>query len=117
MRHPDYPEELGVGCVCAEHMEEDYVTPKEREKRLRTKARRRKTWANRRWRVSARGNAYLNTEGFNLTVFRQGNYWSYRVANTSNAKEVGYSRRRYQTEGAAKQATLDALLWAKEHFQ
>ena len=27
MEHPDYPETLGVGCICAEHMEEDYVNP------------------------------------------------------------------------------------------
>lgn len=116
MKHPDYPGELGVGCVCAEHMEQDYVAPKEREKRLRTKARRRMTWANRQWQVSAKGNPYLNTEGFNLTVFRQGSYWSFRVANTSDDEAVVYSRRRYQTEEEAKHATLDALLWAKEHL-
>ena len=27
MQHPDYPGVLGVGCVCAEHMEEDYEAP------------------------------------------------------------------------------------------
>jgi hypothetical protein len=27
MQHPDYPDVLAVGCVCAEHMEEDYAGP------------------------------------------------------------------------------------------
>ena len=38
MQHPDYSDILAVGCVCAEHMEQDYVRPKEREKRLRSAA-------------------------------------------------------------------------------
>ena len=29
--HPDYPDVLGVGSVCAEIMEEDYVAARERE--------------------------------------------------------------------------------------
>ena len=33
MQHPDYPEELAVGCICAENMEQDYVRPRERERR------------------------------------------------------------------------------------
>ncbi len=32
MAHPDYPDELACGCVCAEHMEGDYQRPREREK-------------------------------------------------------------------------------------
>ena len=69
MEHSDYPEVLGVGCICAEHMDQDYIGPSLREKKLRSKAQRRKTWANRNWHNSAKGNFYLNTEGFNLTVF------------------------------------------------
>ncbi len=61
MEHPDYPELLHVGCVCAEHMEEDYVRPKEREKRLKRVARRRPAWARREWQMSRQGNPYINT--------------------------------------------------------
>ena len=67
MEHPDYPETLCVGCVCAEHMEQDYLRPRLREQNLRSKSRRRKTWIKRNWRTSAKGNLYLNTEGYNLT--------------------------------------------------
>src|SRR5262249_44444099 len=31
MRHPDYPDALNVGCICAGHMEEDLVGARERE--------------------------------------------------------------------------------------
>jgi hypothetical protein len=67
MEHPKYPEMLGVGCFCAEHMEGDYVKPRSREKQLRSKSRRRQTWSNRQWRISAKGNLCLNFNGFNLT--------------------------------------------------
>ncbi len=34
MEHSNFSEILGVGCVCAEHMEGDYVRPREREQRI-----------------------------------------------------------------------------------
>lgn len=30
MQHPDYPESLAVGCICADHMENDYEGPRSR---------------------------------------------------------------------------------------
>ena len=44
MNHPDYPDELKVGCVCAENMENDYVNPRKREQKLKNKASRKKRW-------------------------------------------------------------------------
>jgi hypothetical protein len=99
-------------------MENDYVNPRLREQRLRSRARRRRTWAQREWRISARGNFYLRTEGFVLTVFRFSDrkdqeFWRVRVTNRlSGASQVG--RRRYPTVEAAKRAALDALIWAKD---
>lgn len=115
MQHPDYSDILAVGCVCAEHMEQDYVRPKEREKRLRSAASRRRTWANRQWRVSERGNPYLNSEGFNLTVFSRGSRWTVSVANRANGNSrIGVKT--YESMETAKAAALNALLWAKEHL-
>lgn len=120
MQHPDYSEVLGVGCVCAEHMEGDYAGPKERERTLRSLARRRKAWLGRAWRVSAKGNRYLNAEGFNLTIFQksdgQGAFWSFKVENRVTGQHQ-FSRRRYQTLEAAQKATFDALQWAKDHLR
>src|ERR1051325_4981142 len=50
MRHPDYEGDVGVGCVCAEHMEEDCTGPRLREKALRSRVRRRLTWNDRIWK-------------------------------------------------------------------
>ena len=72
MEHPDYPQVLGVGCVCAEHMEEDYVAPREREKRMRSRASRRSRWLSRQWRTSGKGNPSLNSDGYNIVVYQTG---------------------------------------------
>jgi hypothetical protein len=105
---PDYPETLGVGCICAEHMEDDHINPRLREQRLRSRARRGRTWAPRPWRTSARGNFYLRTEGFILTVFRVSDRngrqsWRVRVTNgLTAASQAG--RRRYPSADEAKRA-------------
>jgi hypothetical protein len=57
MTHPDYPRTLEVGCVCAEHMENDYVGPRRREAALK----RRQGWLRRAWRTSWSGNDYITT--------------------------------------------------------
>ena len=104
MEHPDFPEKLGVGCVCAEHMEEDYTAPKAREKRLRAAARRRSTWGRRQWRISYAGNLYLNTDGYTLAVYpvagRSGG-WKVAVSQrSSGARQEG--RRLYPSREAAQ---------------
>jgi hypothetical protein len=115
VQHPEYPDTLAVGCVCAEHMEEDYMRPRAREKRLRSAASRRRTWTTRQWRASEKGNPYLNTEGFNLTIFPYGAYWTVSVRNRANGKSrIGVKA--HENKDAAKAAALNALLWAKEHL-
>lgn len=63
MEHPDLDENFEVGCVCAEKMSDDYEGPKRRETKLRNRAVRRTRWLQRKWRVSAKGNSFLNLEG------------------------------------------------------
>jgi hypothetical protein len=55
MKHPEYPDELGVGCVCAEHMETDKGASRSREKDLKNVAEKRKRWLTRKWRLSEKG--------------------------------------------------------------
>src|SRR4051794_9059202 len=62
MEHPQYSGTLVVGCVCAEHMESDLVAPKRREQQLKSASARRTRWLTRRWRTSAKGNAFINTD-------------------------------------------------------
>lgn len=118
MAHPNFPDILSVGCVCAEHMEGDYVSPRSREKRLRNVARRRKSWSKRIWRLSRKGNPYINTDGYNVTVFRHprpGDGWGISVLNRTSGQSQ-FSRKNYASEEKAKLAALDALLWAKSNL-
>ena len=64
MEHASYPGRLVCGCICAGHMEEDYAAARKREKVLVNRARRRLNWPDRAgWRVSARGNPYIQWAG------------------------------------------------------
>ena len=112
MQHSDYAGTLSVGCICAEHMEEDYAGPKEREKKLKSAARRRKTWANRIWSQSSKGNLFINIDRFNITVFQKGASWALSITNrVTNRTRKG--SRTYPTQWAAQAAGFDALLWAR----
>lgn len=113
MHHPEYPAGLNVGCVCAEKMSDDYEGPRRREKALRSAASRKKRWLARTWKVSSRGNHFLNADGFNITIFC-GNDGSFdgRILERSSGRSVT-SRRRYITEDAAKLAAFDAMVFLK----
>jgi hypothetical protein len=43
MEHANNPDVIAAGCVCAEHLEQDYIRPRQREGRLKSAARRRKS--------------------------------------------------------------------------
>lgn len=68
--HIELGEELRVGCICAEKMTNDYINPKNQENNLRNRASRRKTWLNREWKRSKKGNKYLKFDGHILTIFQ-----------------------------------------------
>jgi hypothetical protein len=115
MTHPDYAGELGVGCVCAERMEDDYEGPRQRERALRSSAARRRRWLTRIWRTSARGNPYLNTDGFNITVFRNADgTWGGRIRERASGRSVT-ARRKYPSEARAKLAAFDAMISLKSN--
>ena len=42
MIHPEYPDEIHVGCICAEKMTDDYDTPRKRETAVRNRTIRKK---------------------------------------------------------------------------
>ena len=113
MTHPEYASELHVGCVCAEKMEDDYIGPRLREKALRSAAGRKKRWLGRKWKTSARGNSYINTDGFNITIYPNGDgTWGGRIEERGTARAVA-SRKRYPTEDAAKLAAFDGMVFLK----
>ena len=86
MTHPDYPGQLGCGCVCAGRMEENYEGARQREKIVRNAASRKRRWLSRDWRVSGKGNPYLNTDGYNVVIYPSRSnsgqqIWGFRVTN------------------------------------
>ena len=113
MTHPNYEETLHVGCVCAEHMEEDYVTPRRREQQLRNAAQRKKRWLSRHWSSSVKGNSYLNTDGFNITIFEKSSgSFGGKLTNRRTGESI-LSRRTYSSEDQAKLAAFDAMIFLK----
>ena len=113
MTHSDYSETLGVGCVCAEHMEQDYEAPRRRERQLRNSAQRKRRWLSRKWRTSAKGNSYLNTDGFNITVFRKNDgTWGGMLTDRETGQSIS-SRRIYVTQDQAKLAAFDGMIFLK----
>lgn len=118
MSHQNYPGQLGCGCVCAGRMEENYDGARQREKVLRNAAGRKRRWLNRDWRLSDKGNSYINTDGYHVVIFPTGlnnnrQSWGFRVTNRRTDDTLA-SRKLYPTEDAAKLRAFDAIIWMKE---
>ncbi|MBV6489836.1 MAG: hypothetical protein CNCCGFBP_00210 [Fimbriimonadaceae bacterium] len=67
--HPQTRLTVGVGCICAEKLTEDYVNPKVREKLAKGRAARNARWLKKEWQPSAKGFT-LKALGYRMTVFR-----------------------------------------------
>jgi hypothetical protein len=113
MSHPDYGDELRVGCVCAGHMEEDYEAAKSRETAMRARSSRRAKFPDRAgWRLSARGNRFINVGGFNIVAYPTHDHghsgFSVRVLDKRSGRTV-FVPGRYQTQVDAKLAAFDQM--------
>jgi hypothetical protein len=60
-----------AGCVCAQHLTDDFTNPKLREQELKGRAGRRFRWPTLNWRLSNKGNLYLR-KGGNVVVLKRG---------------------------------------------
>ena len=106
MEHADVENRFNVGCVCAEKMADDYTGPRVRETRLRNRSARRTRWLQRQWRVSAKGNSFLNLEGYNLVVYpTKTQRWGYKIGDR-------FGTRTFATVAEAKLALFDDF-WAQ----
>lgn len=113
MGHPEYPDVLGVGCICAEHMERDYAAPREREKQMQRRTSRRARWLLRQWRTSAKGNPFLNTDGFNIVIHPAGSGWTFRISERDGSL-TWPAKRRYPSEHEAKLGAFDMMMFLKD---
>ena len=75
LRHPDYPDEIHVGCKCASKMTDDYVTPQKNENILRNRANRRINFLKQRWIRNQNGNLVLHYKNEIITAIeKNGSY-------------------------------------------
>lgn len=78
MNHPEYPRQIGAGCVCAGRMEGDIEGAKRREAELKSREARRKTFIHHSRKRSKNGNEYFKYNGEIVTIiqdkFRRGHY-------------------------------------------
>jgi hypothetical protein len=110
MEHDDYPDPLRVGCICAENMEEDYVAPREREKRFISERKRKNTWIDKRWKVSRKGNDWKQEGMWLFTIFQSytGNSYKLFIKNDITGDGV-VTPTAYPTPYDAKLAAWDFL--------
>lgn len=107
LEHPDYHGEIRVGCVCASKMIDDYVDPKESERKLKNRVNRKLNFMKQEWRFkSSTGNYTLRYKGNNITIMKskhgpnwgvifKGKYlWDYngkRIKDLDTAKIVAFN--------------------------
>jgi hypothetical protein len=65
-------------------------------------------WLDRRWRVSAKGNDWLEADGFRVVIFERGGSWAAAVIATGGEFKH-FSRRTYASESQAKLAAFDLI--------
>jgi len=110
VEHDNHPGALEVGIICCEHLTQDYVGARAREKSLRSLAGRRDSFVNgTRWAISKNGNPTLKTpDGYRVAIFQRGN--GFRVwIKAPNANDGEYGALTHKTEIQAKLAAFNYL--------
>lgn len=79
MVHPEYDGQLRVGCVCAEKMSEDYVNPRKREKTLKNKVARKKTFMKKPWSYKEEKGTYSKKYKGEYITMMKGRYGSWGI--------------------------------------
>jgi hypothetical protein len=106
MQHPEYPDELRCGCICAGHMEGDLVAAQNRESALKRCNRRVASGMRAVWKISSRGNPYWRNGFCIMTVFRKNDAWSGSVKDRSDSKFTWFLKDTFPSDADAKRAVL-----------
>lgn len=115
MTHPDYDGELACGCDCASKMEVDSSAAPARDRKLKSRARRKKAWPIlKAWQRSQKGNLTILKSGIRVTVFpRDGGFAAVVSSLQDDFKK--FSRRTYPTEAAAQLASFEVFAEQSEN--
>lgn len=109
MKHPDYKNILGVGCICAGKMEENYIIAKQRDDYMKKRASKRQRWLkNSRWKKSQKGNDWIKTDGYIIVMKKNGVLWSALIKSEDETFKK-WSNRKYESINEAKLAAFDYL--------
>ena len=108
MQHKKYPDVLSVGSVCAGNMEQNLARALGREELMKSRVQKRKRWLARKWKVSKKGNDFIKTDGFVITVFKKGKLWNGHVIQEHGPYEA-YSRKSFPTSDRVKLAAFDLV--------
>lgn len=82
MQHPDYIAELEVGCVCAEKDDLMIMWAPSGGRQSCVIVQRDELLAETHLASSAKGNSFLNLEGYNLVVYpTKTDRWGYKIGN------------------------------------
>jgi hypothetical protein len=115
MEHPDFPDTLDCGCICAGHMEMDPDRAKKREATMKAAARRRATWLHRKgWRRSRAGNPMIRVNGYQVVIFPKDGGWGGLVEHPATERKM-FARRTYPHMDAARLAAFDAIVFLENH--
>lgn len=113
MSHRRYPETLECGCICSGHMEEDLAGAETRNESIKSRIRKRTNSPKLKgWKLSAKGNPYINLDGFNIVVSKQQGYHKVGIKPVGDGKHL-WGSRRYQDIDSAKRGAYDALAHIK----
>jgi hypothetical protein len=118
--HQMFPEGILVGLKCAEALQkDDFYGPEKREREHRTDLRIRSDWSKRQWQTSRIGNPFVNSRGFNISIWRKGSGFgvTVRLENRFDDEFVRNDPRMYTTLEEAKLGALERLLEARAEFR
>ncbi len=107
--HPDYGEELLVGCQCAEKLTGDYENPQRREKELKNRTTRRTNFLKRTWKISAKGNEYINVDNHNIIIKEDSTTHKFTVKIDDT-----WGKKHFDTSELAKIAAFKGIEYFKE---
>ncbi|MGV8830443.1 MAG: hypothetical protein ACOH2N_00585 [Devosia sp.] len=117
MTHPSYPGTLACGVICAGHMEQNLERAHGRDQTMKSSARRRKAFPDRKgWYENRNGNPQIKLDGCRVTMFNRGGGWKSVVHHLRTGNEA-FTRDRIQDIDEAKRAAFDTLTFVLQDAQ
>ena len=117
MRHPEWPENVGAGSVCAGKMENNKAAAKHREREARNRFERRRRWPSLvAWKKSDKGNHYISRDGIHILLYRKKNrQWGIRVSCEYTGDEK-WGKKQFSTLKQAKLSSFVAHEYARDQL-